>query len=76
MFMPGSLVQRQARRGGLGALLVCLLALAGCQFPGQSSTTQASLPSLPKGWNWYHDSVYPFDLPVPAGWQAFGYWNQ
>lgn len=69
--MRGLLVQRRFQRGGLGALLVCLLALSGCQFFWQSS-----LPQLPKGWGWYHDSVYPFDLPVPAGWQAFGYWTE
>ena len=73
--MHGSLSLRWAQRGGLSALLVCLLALSGCQFFAQSTTQRTSLPPLPKGWSWYHDSAYPFDLPVPTGWKAFGYWN-
>lgn len=69
--MRGSLThQRRVRRAGFVALLVCVLALSGCQFFWQSSS-----PQLPQGWSWYHDSAYPFDLPVPAGWQAFGYWT-
>ena len=64
-------IQRLAWRCGLCVALLCALALSGCQ-----SFWQSSLPRLQKSWGWYHDSVYPFDLPVPAGWQAFGYWTE
>ena len=56
--------------------LLAALALAGCQVGpltiGAAAPPKAS--ALPHGWSWYHDSVYPFDAPVPAGWQAHGYW--
>ncbi len=62
-----------------GALLCILLALAGCQASVGSFTVGAApaslTPTLPSGWTWYHDSVYPFDAPVPPGWQAHGFWH-
>lgn len=68
---PSQPRHRMRHRAPILSFLACLLILSGCQFFWQSS-----LPQLPKGWSWYHDHVYPFDLPVPAGWQAFGYWNE
>ena len=63
----------------VSGLLCALLALAGCQFAigplSLGPTPTPSLPTLPSGWTWYHDSVYPFDAPITPGWQAHGYWN-
>lgn len=62
-----------------GSLLFALLTLGGCQASVGSFTVGAApaspTPTLPRGWTWYHDSVYPFDAPVPPGWQAHGFWN-
>lgn len=59
----------------IGALLFTLLVLAGCQVDVEPlKIDKPTAPALPHGWSWYHDSVYPFDAPVPAGWQAHGYW--
>lgn len=61
-----------------GAMLCIALALAGCQASAGPLTVGAApaspTPTLPSGWTWYHDSVYPFDAPVPPGWQAHGFW--
>ncbi len=71
---------RSMTRGALASGLFCvLLALAGCQLTvgplSLGPTPTPKLPTLPSGWTWYHDSVYPFDAPVPPHWQAHGYWN-
>jgi hypothetical protein len=50
------------------AFALCAITLSGCQHSGQSS--------LPTGWGWYTDTVYPFSLPVPDGWQANGHWDE
>lgn len=64
----------------MSGLLCVLLALAGCQFSSGplslGPTPTPPPPTLPSGWTWYHDSVYPFEAPVPPGWQAHGYWNE
>lgn len=66
----------RAQRNMLVIALLATLALAGCQVGPLTIGAAASpkLPTLPHGWSWYHDSVYPFDAPVPPGWQAHGYW--
>jgi hypothetical protein len=43
-------------------LVGVLLVLAGC--------SQSSVSSLPAGWTWYHDTRFPFQLPIPPGWHA------
>lgn len=59
----------------MSGLLCVLLALAGCQLAvSPLSFGPMPTPTLPSGWTWYHDSVYPFDAPVPPGWQAHGFW--
>lgn len=54
-------------------VLLAALALPGCQV-GPLTIGAATPPTLPHGWSWYRDSAYPFDTPVPPGWQAHGYW--
>lgn len=47
-------------------LIVCctaLLVLTGC---GSGQTSH----SLPHGWTLYHDSQFPFQIPVPPSWQT------
>lgn len=61
------------------AVAVALLALAGCQLTvgplALGPTPTPTLPTLPSGWTWYHDSALSFAVPVPPGWQTHGYWN-
>ncbi|HEX8033332.1 MAG TPA: hypothetical protein VF510_05770 [Ktedonobacterales bacterium] len=54
---------------GLAIALVLLL-LAGC---GQSNQSGSGTSSLPKGWTWYHDAKFSFDIPVPPQWTATSY---
>lgn len=51
------------RRWGVGFAALCMVALAGC---GSEQTGQP----LPKGWTLYHDSQFPFQIPVPPNWQT------
>lgn len=61
----------------IGLVLCVPLTLAGCQITvGPLTVGAAPTPTLPNGWTWYHDSVYLFDVPVPPGWRANGYWNE
>lgn len=60
------------------ALLISIAVLTITVGPGVISAVSSrgsARPTLPPGWTWYHDSVYPFDAPIPPGWQAHGYWN-
>jgi hypothetical protein len=50
------------------AILAFVPALVGC---GQ--TAHNGDPALPSGWTWYHDTRFPFQVPVPPGWRAGGY---
>lgn len=66
---------RMTTRAVVGALLFTLLVLAGCQVRiGPLNLGKPTAPRLPHAWTWYHDSQYPFDAPIPPGWQAQGYW--
>lgn len=51
-------------RSLLVGLVGLLLILAAC------APSSASASSLPKGWTSYHDTHFPFQLPVPPGWHA------
>lgn len=77
MLRTWHLCGRSVASGVMTSGLLCvLLALAGCQLPFAPPTAGASpTPTLPSGWTWYHDSVYPFDAPIPPGWKVYGYWN-
>lgn len=68
--------RRQRPHVLLLALCLALLVLPGCQMAlGPFAIGGGTTPTLPVGWTWYHDSAFPFDAPVPPGWQAHGYWN-
>jgi hypothetical protein len=57
-----------------GLLLVLCVLLAACgPLPGFGPND----PTLPAGWNWYHDARFPYQAPVPPGWQtvAFNDWT-
>src|SRR5258707_15615974 len=55
---------------GLLAVLACIPALVGC---GQAAAHNGGDPALPSGWSWYHDTRFPFQVPVPPDWRAGGY---
>lgn len=56
------MVKRRHAQSLLIGLIGTLLVLAGC---GQSTAS-----ALPAGWTWYHDTRFPFQLPIPPGWHA------
>jgi hypothetical protein len=65
----------QSPQSVLVVLLLALLALPGCQVAiGPLMLGKPASPTLPHGWTWYHDGQFPFDAPIPPGWQAHGYW--
>ena len=56
------MVMRYHARSLIIGLVGVLLVLAGC--------VQSSVSALPAGWRWYHDTRFPFQMPIPPGWHA------
>jgi hypothetical protein len=54
-------------------MVVCLL-VSAC---GSAQGAGSSDPPLPEGWSWYHDVRFPYQAPIPPGWQtvAFNDWT-
>jgi hypothetical protein len=63
---------RRRRAPGAWAALAAVVLLLLCSC-GQAQGARSSDTPLPDGWSWYHDTRFPFQVPVPPNWQAVAF---